>query len=105
MDNYEAIKNMDRIAMENFLDQVYLTGLNSGMYAAGRADDDEEQSALLDENPFSGAWLTDEAEAATVGTPAGDGDEYLLNALVTAIFRSAGIVLSEEDENDGDSDP
>ena len=30
MDNYEAILRMDRTAMEGFLDQVYLAGMNAG---------------------------------------------------------------------------
>lgn len=34
MDNFEAIKDMDCAAMERFWDQVYLTGVNVGMYAA-----------------------------------------------------------------------
>lgn len=53
MDNFDAIKRMDKTQLESFLDQVYLTGLNSGMYAATLSNDSEEQAMLLDENPFS----------------------------------------------------
>lgn len=35
MDNYKAILNMNEASMEAFLDQVYLAGLNTGMYAGG----------------------------------------------------------------------
>lgn len=96
MDNFDAIKRMERSAMEAFLDQVYLAGLNTGMYAAALPNDSEEQFALLDENPFNEAWLGSEAEDATLGTCAGTEDEYILNALVTAVLRGAGIKRQEE---------
>ena len=63
MDNFDAIKRMDKTQLETFLDQVYLTGVNSGMYA--------------------------------VTLP---NDEYILDALATAVLRSAGISVSEEEE-------
>lgn len=98
MDNFDAIKRMNKAELESFLDQVYLAGLNTGMYAATLPNDSEEQAELLDENPFSEAWLSSEAEKATLGVLAEDGDDYLLDALATAVFRSAGIQVSEEDE-------
>ena len=63
MDNFDAIKRMDKTQLETFLDQVYLTGVNSGMYA--------------------------------VTLP---NDEYILDALATAVLRSAGFSVSEEEE-------
>lgn len=48
--------------MENFLDQVFLTGLNTGMHAATLNDTPEVQAELLDRNPFDLAWLSAEAE-------------------------------------------
>lgn len=98
MDNYEAIKRMDKAQLEAFLDQVYLTGLNTGMYAATLPNDSEEQAMLLDQNPFSETWISSEAEQATLGAVAEDGDEYILDALATAVLRSAGITVSEEEE-------
>ena len=53
MDNFDAIKRMNKTQLETFLDQVYLTGVNSGMCAATLSNDSEEQAMLLDENPFS----------------------------------------------------
>ena len=79
MTNYEAILKMIPERMACFLDQVYLTGLNTGMYAVSHNDDH-----VLDENPFNSAWLSDQAEAATAF-----GDDYLLNALVEAVLTSA----------------
>lgn len=91
MTNYEAIIQMTPHRMEQFLDQVYLAGLNTGMYAAKHADD-----AVLDQNPFDDHWLADFAEEATEFGFAEDGDEFLLSALVDAIFRSAGINRSND---------
>src|SRR5699024_4040038 len=45
--------------MEDILDQIYLAGLNNGMYAA-RQDDD----SILDTNPFDLHWLAEQAEKA-----------------------------------------
>ena len=98
MDNYDAFKRMNKTQLETFLDQVYLTGVNSGMYAATLSNDSEEQAMLLDENPFSEKWLSSEAEQATMGAMVEDGDAYILDALATAVLRSAGISVSEEEE-------
>lgn len=98
MDNFDAIKLMNKAELEAFLDQVYLTGLNTGMYAAALPNDSEEQAVLLDNNPFSDQWLSSDAEQATLKIIAEDGDDYILDALATAVFRSAGISVSEEEE-------
>ena len=85
MDNFEAVKRMDKVQLEAFLDQVYLAGLNTGMYAASLPNDSDEQAELLDQKPFSEAWLSSEAEQATQGTIAEEGDEYILDALAAAV--------------------
>lgn len=84
--NYDAIIKMQPDHMEHFLDQVYLTGLNTGMYAATNDDD-----SVLDDNPFDATWLVAEAEKATAVGFVDDGDEFMLNALTEAVLRSAGI--------------
>ena len=96
MNNFEAVQQMDSAAMESFLDQVYLAGFNSGMYAAGLPADSDEQNEMLDNNPFDANWLNSEAEKATQDRFADDGDEYLLDALTAAIFRSAGIEMNKD---------
>jgi len=98
MENFDAIKRMNKAEMEAFLDQIYLTGLNTGMYAATLPNDSDEQAQLLDDNPFSNQWLSSEAEQATLKIVAEDGDDYILDALAAAVFRSAGISVSEEEE-------
>lgn len=91
MNNYAAILAMTPERMEQFLDQVYLAGLNTGMYAATHNDD-----SVLDNNPFDATWLLSDAEDATAKGFDETGDEYMLNALVQAILQSAGITDSEE---------
>lgn len=91
MNNYAAILAMTPERMEQFLDQVYLAGLNTGMYAATHNDD-----SVLDNNPFDATWLLSDAEDATAKGFDETGDEYMLKALVQAILQSAGITDSEE---------
>ena len=90
MNNYEAIVSMPMDRMECFLDQVFLAGLNTGMYAAAHKDD-----SVLDHNPFDSVWLTSPAEEATAVGSCGADDEYMLDALTEAILRSAGLLENE----------
>lgn len=90
MTNYEAMQSMSPKQMEDILDQVYLAGLNNGMYAA-RQDDD----SILDTNPFDLRWLKKSAEKATRFETDKEGDDYMLCALCEAIFRNAGIPVQE----------
>ena len=90
MTNYEAILSMSTEQMEDFLDQIYLAGLNNGMYAA-RQDDD----SILDTNPFDLRWLSEPAEKAIRFETDEEGDDYMLCALSEAIFRNAGIPVQE----------
>ncbi len=91
MTNYEAILKMIPKHMERFLDQIYLAGLNTGMYAATHEDD-----SLLDDNPFDAKWLSEPAAEATALGFAEDGDTYILTALTKAILRSAGISAGDD---------
>lgn len=97
MDNYEAIRRMNREQMETFLDNVYLTGLNTGTYAASLKNDSEEVKALLDEAPYDTEWLSGEAEKTTISVFAEDGDIYLPNALCKAILRVTVIDPSSDE--------
>lgn len=95
MDNYAAIMKMNREQMEEFLDGVYCAGLNNGMYAAQQEDGDDE---ILDINPFDMEWLGRDAEPATLCIECEDGDRYVLDALVQAVLRNAGIDLLQDEE-------
>lgn len=90
MTNYEAIRSMSPEQMEDILDQIYLAGLNNGMYAA-RQDDD----GILDTNPFDLRWLSEPAEKAIRFETDEEGDDCMLCALCEAIFRNAGIPVQE----------
>lgn len=89
MTNFEAILQMDATKLETFLDHVYLTGLNTGMYAATL--EEAEQEAVLDSNFYDMKWLLSEAEDATRLVFAEEGDTYMPQALTMAVLRSAGI--------------
>ena len=95
MTNHEAIVRMGPKAMEAFLDQVYVAGLNNGMYAQRQNDD-----SILDDNPFDANWLLAPAEKATAEGADEDGDEYMLQAMVEAVFRNAGIPLDDTESVD-----
>lgn len=93
MQNYEAILTMNQAQMEAFLDEVYCTGLNNGLYAARQSA--ETADALLEENPFNSDWLAAEAEPATRGAAEREADVHLLDALCEAVLRNAGIQVTE----------
>lgn len=95
MTNYQAILAMSAEHMESFLDQVHLTGLNTGGYAARL--EEERQTELLGINPFDMAWLRAPAEAALISLE----DEYILNALTEVIFR---ILVQNPPENEDNQD-
>lgn len=90
MTNYAAIQSMSPEQMEDILDQIYLAGLNNGMYAARQGDD-----SILDTNPFDLRWLKKSAEKAIRFETDEEGDDYMLCALCEAIFRNAGIPEQE----------
>lgn len=78
MTNYEALISLDKETLANILDQIYLTGLNDG----SREGEDYHF-------PYDEDWLSQEAEAAF--SPTDPENPELLNGLVRAIFRSAGV--------------
>lgn len=89
MTNYEAILRMTPEQLAAFLDDVMLTGIQTGLYAAGLRGD--AQGAVLGETPFDGAWLSRDAEGATRTEVDLNGDLMLSAALARATFRLAGI--------------
>ena len=100
MTNYAAIIQMTPHRMEQFLDQVYLTGMNNGLYMA-RLDDDE--AVDFDPECYTMEWLLSEAEDATSKVFTDDGDTYLPNALTKAILCNAGIPADIAEEAEGES--
>ena len=91
MDNYAAIMKMSRKQLEMFLDDVYCTGLNNGMYAAEHPENED----ILADFPFDEKWLSADAEPATLCPYGEDSDGYLTDIFVQSAIRNAGIDISE----------
>ncbi|MBR5011116.1 MAG: hypothetical protein IKY12_01010 [Clostridia bacterium] len=93
MKNYEAILKLSVEQMASFLDEIYCTGLNTGMYATKLPS--EEAADILIESPFAEEWLLEDAEPALLPPKEGE-DRELLNAFVIAVLRRADISPDEE---------
>lgn len=107
MTNYEAIQKMSPEELSWFLDQVYCTGLNMGIYSTV-IDDQDAAEELLDDFPFDLNWLNEEAEPALSEAPqeGEDPDDVaMLDALAISILQVAGIDLGELDDLPDDEDP
>ncbi len=106
MDNYKAIIKMNREELSALLDEIYITGLNNGMYAALLKDQDKQMS-VLGESPFDENWLAADAEPAvlsgcfavkiakTIKIP---DEEYILKATAESVLRLAEIEANNETE-------
>lgn len=107
MTNYEAIQKMSPEELAWFLDQVYCTGQNMGVYSTVIEDEDEALE-MLDESPFDMNWLTEEAEPIFSASEEDLEDpDYMpmLDALAASILQLAGIDLGELDDLLDDDDP
>lgn len=91
MDNYTAIMKMSKKQLEMFLDDVYCTGLNNGMYASEHPENDD----ILVDFPFNEKWLSADAEPATLCPEGEDGDGYLTEFFAQSAIRHAGIDITE----------
>ena len=94
MNNYDAIMKMNREQLEAFLDCVYCTGLNNGMFYQRQPEGTAEE--ILDENPFDMKGLEEEAEPATLCEARDEDDEDMLEAYAQSILLNAGINLDNE---------
>jgi len=77
---YNAIKNLTAEQMEKFLDQVFLTGMNTGYYYLVDPDIYE------DKNPFDVAWLNTEAESPSL-VENEDGEGLIIEPLVKITMK------------------
>ena len=87
MTNYEAIRELSIKNMEKLLDQVFLTGLNTGHQIL-------VDSELTDENPFNADWLKSETEVPNLVFDEA-GEFIIIEPLSQIIVRMA--VFNEED--------
>jgi len=80
MTNYEAVKNLTCDQMENYLDQVFLTGMNTGHQSLVDPD-------IHEGNPFNADWLNGDAVGppALVEDEAGEG--IIIEQLVKVVSR------------------
>lgn len=85
MNNYTALTSLHKGELAYILDQIYLTGLNTGIFVAGLADHDPRKMSLMEEFPYGEEWLSAEAEPAFTASEGEEAD--LLDALIAAIHR------------------
>ena len=81
MTHYEAIKQLSPEQLEKFLDQVFLTGYNTGHQSLVDRD-------LDDANPFDMEWLNEETEKgheALVEDSEGEG--LIISPLAKVVIR------------------
>lgn len=82
MKYYEAIINLSLENMEKFLDQVFLTGFNSGHQSLVDIEID-------DENPFNSAWLNVEVDCSPALVEDEAGESLIIEQLAALIIRMA----------------
>ena len=80
MTNFEAIKNLTSDQLEKFLDQVFLTGFNTGYQSLVDPD-------ILDGNPFSADWLKEDVEEHPSLVEDESGESLIIEPLVKVVTR------------------
>ena len=80
---------MSKQQLEDFLDGVYCTGLNDGMFATRLPEDEADE--ILAKNPYGEKWLSSPAEKAVLQDNPKDDEKYMLDSLAAAVLRNAGI--------------
>jgi len=80
MTNFEAIKNLTDEQIEKFLDQVFLTGLNTGYQSLVDPD-------IHDGNPFDADWLNAEVEEHPALVEDETGEGLIIEPLVKVVTR------------------
>ena len=82
MNHYEAIRNLSPENMEKFLDQVFLTGFNSGHQAL-------VDPGIDDENPYDSVWLDTDVEASPNLIEDEAGESLIVGPLARVLIRMA----------------
>ena len=80
MKNFEAIFNLTTEQLEKFLDQVFLTGFNSGYQSLVDPE-------IYDGNPFDTNWLNDVVEEHPVLVEDETGESLIIEPLVKVVKR------------------
>jgi hypothetical protein len=80
MTNFEAIKQLTYEQLDKFLDQVFLTGFNTGYQSLVDPD-------IHDGNPFDEEWLSAEADESHSLVENESGEGLIIEPLVNVIKR------------------
>jgi len=80
MKYYEAIRNLTPEQLEKFLDQVFLTGLNTGYHSFVDPD-------IHDGNPFDMNWLNADVDGAPALVENESAEGLVIEQLVSVIRR------------------
>jgi len=80
MKNYEAIKKLTPELLEKFLDQIFLTGFNSGYQSLVDPD-------IYDGNPFNANWLIEDVGEHPNLIEDELGESLIIEPLVKVVTR------------------
>ena len=80
MTNYEAIKNLTPEQLEKFLDQVFLTGFNTGYQSLVDPD-------IHDGNPFNADWMNADVGDSHALVEDETGEDLIIEPLVNVVNR------------------
>ena len=80
MTNYDAIKNLTIEQIEKFLDQVFLTGLNTGYQFV-------VDHNIYNGNPFDSNWLNIDVEESSSLVEDEAGESLIIKQLVNVVER------------------
>ena len=92
MTNYDAIKNLTSEQLERLLDQVFLTGLNTGHYLSVDPD-------IYDGNPFDKGWLNADAKESPALVEDETGESLIIEPLANVILRIVAFDAGAMPEN------
>jgi len=92
MTNYDAIKNLTSEKLEQFLDQVFLTGLNIGHYLSVDPE-------IYDGNPFDKSWLHAVVKESPALVANETGESLIIEPLANIILRIVAFDADAMPEN------
>jgi len=92
MKNYDAIKILTNEQLEKFLDQVFLTGFNTGYQSLVDPD-------IHDGNPFDADWLNEDIEEHPALVEDATGENLIIEPLVKVVKRISEFDVDKISDN------
>jgi len=92
MTYYEAIRNLTSEQLGKFLDQVFLTGFNTGYQSLVDPD-------IHVGNPFDTDWLNEDVEGSHVLVEDEAGEELIIEQLLNVVKRIVNFDTESISEN------